>query len=341
MKHFCLMLLALLLLCCCAPANALKRQSASTPAPAVSTSATPVPVDGYGRVTREEAELHLSPSDSSPVRKILHQGEIVKMMEYLCDAEGAWWVHADYADGMQGYLRSGFLQEMTANEVKEYLSALMEVPAQSTEVIPGDAQIEFAYRDGRADGLLNGEPIGLDGTLENIQNSLTAQGVTFTVDERGENFYLEDIKGLSMYEKIPVERIQITQRDGKTGFIVFYSREYSIGADSSVIADYASACQKILSQIGPEDFAAVRCYPNGYSETDKETYRFESGDTQPEDLCRLVQEKSIAHKLSEKSGYIEGEYAFAPQDDYSHMLSLTYLRLAAYDRIDVLVEINR
>ena len=125
------MLLVLMMICCCLPANAVKRQSAVTPTPMipVSPSPAPVPADGYGRVTEENAELRIKPAKSTPVKYTLSSGETVKLIEYICDEEGTWWVHVDYADGMPGYILSESIRELKPDEVKEYLDSLRATPA--------------------------------------------------------------------------------------------------------------------------------------------------------------------------------------------------------------------
>ena len=138
MKRFCLLMLALVMTCSCVPANAVKRQSAATPTPMITVSPSPaaVPIDGYGRVTKDNTELRMNPEGNAPVRYILSQGEIAKMIEFVSDGQGAWWVHVDYEDGMLGYILSGSIQEMKPNEVKEYLDSLKATPPSSPTPTP-------------------------------------------------------------------------------------------------------------------------------------------------------------------------------------------------------------
>ena len=138
MKRFCLILLVLMMVCCYLPANALIRQSAATPTPVISISPSPapIPLNGYGRVLEENAELRMKPSKTAPVRYRLSSGEIAKLIEFVCDEEGTWWMHVDYANGMTGFILSESIQEMKPDEVKEYIDSLRATPTPSPMPTP-------------------------------------------------------------------------------------------------------------------------------------------------------------------------------------------------------------
>ena len=123
MKRLCLILLVIIMLCCCLPADAIKRESTSTPSPenVISASPAPVRIDGYGRVIADNTLLYIKPNKNAPVRYSLSSDSIVKMIEYVCDDNGVWWTHIDFDNGMQGYVQSVALRELTRNEVTGYL----------------------------------------------------------------------------------------------------------------------------------------------------------------------------------------------------------------------------
>ncbi len=201
------MALFLMLLCLQAPALAVKRERSTTPVPTpaptlpptAAPTATPVPMEGYGRIVEEEAELHLEPEEDSYVRRTLSAGARVRLMALVADSRGNLWMQVDYGGGPEGYLPAAAVQEMVAEEVEPVVIA---IPEPEETAVPVDPVVLNIQLGGNASGFpfeakTNASSLNVRKTADRrservtqIRNSGTAVDVLGeTTDESGSLWY--------------------------------------------------------------------------------------------------------------------------------------------------------